>query len=178
MLLGYLLSLTMWIAGVCLFAFFHCVVVRGAETMNSMVTCTACQTLQAQIDNWSCDINCKVANGNNGIFDIVFYVSCITKISWDRSTSRDVLVVLKFCKILVRARFCGVCACYFFLLLHWGCLLHSQFLCVQVKNVKILGKQAHPDTYLSIDLHDDAFEFPDSSIEIFLFRRIGDIWHH
>ena len=76
MLLGHLLSLTMWIAGVCLLAFFQYVVVRAEETGNSLVTCTACQSVQAQIDNWSCDINCKVANGNNGIFDITSYI-CI-----------------------------------------------------------------------------------------------------
>ena len=39
---------------------------QAAERGNSLVTCTACQTVQAQIDNWSCDINCRVANGNNG----------------------------------------------------------------------------------------------------------------
>ena len=42
--------------------------VQAAETGNSLVTCAACQTLQAQIDNWSCDINCRVANSNNGTF--------------------------------------------------------------------------------------------------------------
>ena len=40
----------------------------AAETGNSLVTCAACQTLQAQIDDWSCDINCQVANGNNGMY--------------------------------------------------------------------------------------------------------------
>ena len=92
MLLGHLLSLTMWIAGVCLLAFFQYVVVRGEETGNSLVTCTACQSVQAQIDNWSCDINCKVASGNNGIFDIISYVSCIItipEIQQDKYLSRD-----------------------------------------------------------------------------------------
>ena len=92
MLLGHLLSLTMWIAGVCLLAFFQYVVVRGEETGNSLVTCSACQSVQAQIDNWSCDINCKVANGNNGIFDIISYISYIItihEIQQDKYFSRD-----------------------------------------------------------------------------------------
>ena len=92
MLLGHLLSLTMWIVGVFLLAFFPYVVVRGEETGNSLVTCAACQTLQAQIDNWSCDINCKVANGNNGIFDMISYVSCIItihEIQLDKYLSRN-----------------------------------------------------------------------------------------
>ena len=60
----------MWIAGICLLAFFHCVLVRGEETGNSLVTCTACQSVQAQIDNWSCRVNRQVANGNNGILSL------------------------------------------------------------------------------------------------------------
>ena len=59
------------------------------------------------------------------------------------------LVFLKFCKILVNARFCGVCTRQFFMLLHRNCLfklhflwhLNSQFLHVQVKTVKISAKR-------------------------------------
>ena len=40
--------------------------VLSAQTGNSLVTCAACQGLQAQIDNWSCDINCQVAKGSSG----------------------------------------------------------------------------------------------------------------
>ena len=51
---------------ICLLAYVHIALVRGEETGNSLVTCTACQSVQAKIDNWSCDINCQVANGNKG----------------------------------------------------------------------------------------------------------------
>ena len=40
--------------------------IQAAQTGNSLVTCAACQGLQAQIDNWSCDINCQVAKGSSG----------------------------------------------------------------------------------------------------------------
>ena len=40
--------------------------VQAAQTGNSLVTCAACQGLQAQIDNWSCAINCQVTKGNSG----------------------------------------------------------------------------------------------------------------
>ena len=40
--------------------------VQGEETGNSLVNCAACQSLQAQIDHWSCDVNCKVINSQNG----------------------------------------------------------------------------------------------------------------
>ena len=56
----------MSIGRISILAFFHCILFQAVETGNSLVTCSACQTIQAQIDNWSCDINCKVANGNNG----------------------------------------------------------------------------------------------------------------
>ena len=34
--------------------------IRSEETGNSLVNCAACQALQAKIDHWSCDVNCKV----------------------------------------------------------------------------------------------------------------------
>ena len=37
----------------------HCETVE-----NSLVTCTACQAVQAK--DFSCNVNCQVANGNNG----------------------------------------------------------------------------------------------------------------
>ena len=40
--------------------------VLSVETGNSLVTCAACQSLQAQINNWSCDINCQVVKGSSG----------------------------------------------------------------------------------------------------------------
>ena len=61
------------------------------------------------------------------------------------------LVFLKFCKILVSARFYGVCTffsyfyieiCLFRFRFLW--CLNSQFMYVQVKNVKISAKRAHP----------------------------------
>ena len=58
----------MWFTGISFLVFLRIILAQGAETGNSLVTCAACQTLQAQIDNWSCDINCRVANGNNGKF--------------------------------------------------------------------------------------------------------------
>ena len=34
------------------------------EGGNSLVTCAACQNVQAQA--WSCEVNCQVAKGNSG----------------------------------------------------------------------------------------------------------------
>lgn len=44
-------------------------VVVGVNTesmQNSLVNCAACQTVQLQVDNWSCDVNCQVIQGQNG----------------------------------------------------------------------------------------------------------------
>ena len=41
-------------------------VIRSEETGNSLVNCAACQSLQAKIDHWSSDVNCKVINSQNG----------------------------------------------------------------------------------------------------------------
>ena len=40
--------------------------VKAGSTGNSLVNCAACQAVQTQIDNWSCDVNCKVINAQNG----------------------------------------------------------------------------------------------------------------
>ena len=40
--------------------------IRSEETGNSLLNCAACQTLQAKIDHWSCNVNCKVINSQNG----------------------------------------------------------------------------------------------------------------
>ena len=59
--------------------------------------------------------------------------------------TRDVLVLLNFWKILVSARFCGMCLVVFHALtMKFLRRLNFQFLHVQVKNVNILGKQTHP----------------------------------
>ena len=39
-------------------------VVQGDGVGNSLVTCTACQAVQAK--DFSCNVNCQVASGNNG----------------------------------------------------------------------------------------------------------------
>ena len=59
----------MWNGKICFLVSLQINLAQVSETGNSLVTCAACQTLQAQIDNWSCDINCRVANGNNGSVD-------------------------------------------------------------------------------------------------------------
>ena len=41
-------------------------VIRNEETGNSLVNCAACLSVQTQVDNWSCDVNCKVVNSENG----------------------------------------------------------------------------------------------------------------
>ena len=41
-------------------------VIRSEETGNSLVNCAACLSVQTQVDNWSCDVNCKVVNSQNG----------------------------------------------------------------------------------------------------------------
>ena len=46
--------------------------IRSEETGNSLVNCAACQSLQAQINHWSCDVNCKVINSQNGKW-LLFY---------------------------------------------------------------------------------------------------------
>ena len=69
-----------------------------------------------------------------------------------RTLTRDVLVFLKFCKILVSARFCGVYARQLIMLLHWNYLfklyilwrVNSQFLWVQLKNVQISAQWTLP----------------------------------
>ena len=58
----------MWISQVCVLLVLCKDISWAGETGNSLVTCAACQTLQTQIDDWSCDINCRVANGNNGMY--------------------------------------------------------------------------------------------------------------
>ena len=38
--------------------------VQGDTAGNSLVTCTACQAVQAK--DFSCNVNCRVVNGNSG----------------------------------------------------------------------------------------------------------------
>ena len=54
-------------------------IARSDTVGNSLVTCTACQAVQAK--DFACNVNCQVANGNNGkcsekiFYDILYVVS-------------------------------------------------------------------------------------------------------
>ena len=45
--------------------------IYGDETGTSLVNCAACLSVQTQIDNYSCKVNCQVFDSQNGIYDII-----------------------------------------------------------------------------------------------------------
>ena len=89
----------MWIGWIVLVVSLQISLAQEAETGNSLVTCATCQTLQAQIDNWSCDINCQVANGNNGKM-IYYFVYNFTDIhrKYGYFRQRLDLNLISFCR--------------------------------------------------------------------------------
>ena len=64
---------------------------------------------------------------------------CVSFCTRDRSLPFwGVLVFLNFCKIWVSGRFC------------WICVRNSQFLWLDIKNVQLSGKRAHPRSQQSV----------------------------
>ena len=49
--------------------------VYGEEAGTSLVNCAACLSVETEIDNYSCKVNCQVLDSQNGIYEIIYYSS-------------------------------------------------------------------------------------------------------
>ena len=68
-------------------------VVRCGSPGNSLVTCTACQAVQAK--DFSCNVNCQVANESKGkYYGLLFYNLCKIQLqitSFPNETKTEIL---------------------------------------------------------------------------------------